>query len=103
MWKNPMIYPVWEVVNELKMAVIFHSGSLGISFNLPLDARRAAGFNAKFGQPFLLDQPERCFPDIRFIIAHGGYFGWGLSRGRPKRVPSTFWPQITQMDADFQD
>jgi predicted TIM-barrel fold metal-dependent hydrolase len=28
---------------------------------------------AKFGQPFLLDQPGRYFSDIRFIIAHGGY------------------------------
>ena len=70
---DPMIYPVWEVVNELKMAVIFHSGSLGISPHLPLDVRRSDGFNAKFGRPFLLDQPGRYFSDIRFIIAHGGY------------------------------
>lgn len=70
---DPMIYPVWEVVNELKMIVIFHSGSLGSRPHLPQEVRRSTGFNAKFGQPFLLDQPGRYFSDIHFIIAHGGY------------------------------
>ena len=29
--------------------------------------------NAKFGQPILLDQPARIFPDITFVIAHTAY------------------------------
>jgi predicted TIM-barrel fold metal-dependent hydrolase len=70
---NPIIYPVWEVINKLKMGVIFHSGSLGVRTNLPLEVRRSTGFNAKYGQPFLFDHPARCFPDIKFIIAHGAY------------------------------
>ena len=70
---DPMIYPVWEVINKLKMGVILHSGSLGVRTHLPLELRRSTGFNAKFGQPFLLDQPARYFPDIKFIIAHGAY------------------------------
>jgi predicted TIM-barrel fold metal-dependent hydrolase len=70
---DPMISPVWEKMNSLKMAVLFHSGSLGVRTNLPLEVRRSTGFNAKYGQPFLLDSPARCFPDITFIIAHAAY------------------------------
>jgi predicted TIM-barrel fold metal-dependent hydrolase len=68
-----MLYPVWEVVNELGMGMILHCGSLGVRTELPLSIRRSTGFNAKFGQPFLLDAPVRCFPDIRFVIAHAAY------------------------------
>lgn len=70
---DPTIYPVWEKINSLKMGVIFHSGSLGVRTNLPIQVRRSTGFNAKFGQPFFLDHPARCFPDIKFIIAHSAY------------------------------
>lgn len=70
---DPMIYPVWDVLHELKMGVILHSGSLGNRENMPLKHIRSSGFNAKFGQPFLLDQPARFFPDLTFIIAHAGY------------------------------
>lgn len=70
---DPMLYPVWEVANELAMGIILHSGSLGVRPELPLAVRRSTGFNAKFGQPFLLDAPARCFPDITFVIAHAAY------------------------------
>ncbi len=74
---DPMIYPVWEVVNELKMAVLFHSGILGCGHNrkppMELSTIRSAAFNSKFGQPIYLDQPARFFPDIQFIIAHCAY------------------------------
>jgi predicted TIM-barrel fold metal-dependent hydrolase len=72
---DPMIYPVWEVINELKMIVLFHSGVLGNGHNrnLPLEIIRSAAFNSKYGQPILLDQVARFFPDIKFIIAHGAY------------------------------
>ncbi len=70
---DAMLYPVWEVVNELKMGMILHSGSLGVRPHLDLKVRRSTGFNAKYGQPFLLDAPARCFPDISLVIAHGGY------------------------------
>ena len=111
---DPMIRPVLEVINELEMGVILHSGSLGVRPPLPLSVRRSTGFNAKFGQPFLLDAPARCFPDIVFVIAHTaypwtlealemaymfeniyidfscglGYEGWNLiDRLRPGRIP----------------
>lgn len=75
---DPMIYPVWEVINELKMAVILHSGMLGVRSNtLPLKVCRSTGFNAKYGQPILLDAPARCFQEIQFVIAHGAY-PWSL-------------------------
>jgi len=71
------IYPVWEVMNELKMAILFHSGILGTAKDprgdVPIRAVRAASFNSKYGQPILLDQPARLFPDLQFIIAHAAY------------------------------
>lgn len=70
---DPMIYPVWEKVNDLKMGVIFHSGSMGVRVMLGEKINRMAGMNAKFGQPFLLDQPARMFPNITFVIAHSAY------------------------------
>lgn len=70
---DPMIYPVWEKVNELKMGVIFHAGSMGVRPQLGEKINRMAGMNAKFGQPILLDQPARIFPDITFVIAHTAY------------------------------
>ncbi|MBT7161317.1 MAG: amidohydrolase family protein [Victivallales bacterium] len=74
---DPAIYPVWEVLNELRMGVLFHSGPLGSGHNkkppTPLPVIRSAGFNSKFGQPVLIDQPARFFPDIQFIIAHAAY------------------------------
>lgn len=71
---DPMIYPVWEVINELKMGVILHMGMLGVrTQQLSREICRSTGFNAKYGQPVLLDAPGRCFPDIQFIIAHTAY------------------------------
>lgn len=72
---DPSIYPVWEVINELNMIVLFHSGILGNGHNrnLPLETIRSAGFSSKFGQPILFDQVARFFPDMKIIIAHGAY------------------------------
>ena len=70
---DPMIYPVWEKINELKMGVILHTGPLGVRPQLGSRINRMAGMNAKFGHPILLDQPARIFPDITFIIAHAAY------------------------------
>ncbi len=70
---DPQIYPVWEVINKLKMAVVFHSGILGRLRSGELEIIRSAGFNSKFGQPILCEQPARFFPDINFIFAHTAY------------------------------
>ncbi|MFA6929114.1 MAG: amidohydrolase family protein [Lentisphaeria bacterium] len=70
---DPMIYPVWEKLNDLKMGVILHMGMLGVRPQLGAKVNRMAGMNAKFGQPVLLDQPARMFPDVTFIIAHTAY------------------------------
>lgn len=70
---DPMIYPVWEKLNDLKMGVILHCGMLGVRPQLGIEINRRSGFNAKFGHPVLLDQPARFFPDVTFIIAHTAY------------------------------
>ena len=110
---DKMICPVFELINELKMGVIFHMGMMGFRLNLDLAIRRSTGFNAKFGQPILLDAPARVFPDIKFVMAHtawpwtleavamaqypniyidfscpSGYDGWNIiDKIRPSRIP----------------
>ncbi len=70
---DPMIYPVWEKLNDLKMGVILHMGMMGVRPQVGVKINRMAGMNAKFGHPVLLDQPARIFPDVTFIIAHTAY------------------------------
>lgn len=74
---DPMIYPVWEKLDDLKACVILHMGMLGVRPQLGVKINRMAGMNAKFGQPVLLDQPARMFPNITFVIAHTAY-PWSL-------------------------
>lgn len=70
---DPMIYPVWETLNELKAAVIFHTGMLGVRPQLGEKINRLASFNAKYGQPVLFDHPARIFTDMIFVLAHAAY------------------------------
>jgi len=71
---DPSVYPVWEVLNELKMGILFHmGGSLGVLKQGPLSVIRSCAFNAKFGRPEYLDQPARFFPDVQFVIGHAAY------------------------------
>lgn len=70
---DPMIYPVWEKLNDLKATVIFHTGMLGVRPHLGEKVNRMAGMNAKFGQPVLLDHPARIFNDLTFVLAHTAY------------------------------
>lgn len=70
---DPVIYPVWEKLNELKATVIFHTGMLGVRPQLGEKVNRMSGFNAKFGQPVLFDHPARIFSDMIFLLAHTAY------------------------------
>ena len=70
---DPMIYPVWEKLNELKATVIFHTGMLGVRPQLGDKINRTCSFNAKYGHPVLLDHPARIFTDLKFILAHAAY------------------------------
>ena len=70
---DPMIYPVWEKLNDLKATVVFHTGMLGNRPKLGSKINRMASFSAKFGQPVLFDHPARIFTDVIFILAHTAY------------------------------
>jgi predicted TIM-barrel fold metal-dependent hydrolase len=74
---DPMIYPVWEKLNDLKATVIFHTGMLGVRPQLGQKINRMAGLNAKYGQPVLFDHPARLFTDMNFVLAHTAY-PWSL-------------------------
>lgn len=74
---DPMLYPVWEKLNDLHACVIMHMGMMGVRPQLGDKINRMAGMNAKFGHPVLLDQPARMFPNITFVVAHTAY-PWSL-------------------------
>lgn len=74
---DPMIYPVWEKLNDIKATVIFHTGMLGVRPQPGEKIDPMAGLNAKFGQPVLFDHPARIFTDMIFVLAHTA-FPWTL-------------------------
>ena len=74
---DPMVYPVWEKLNDIKGTVICHTGMLGVRPHLGEKINRMSALNAKFGQPVLFDHPARIFLDLTFVLAHTAY-PWSL-------------------------
>ena len=70
---DPVTFPVWEKLNEIKAQIIFHTGMLGTGRLCSPEINRLAGFNAKYGQPILFDVPARLFRDVTIIMAHTAY------------------------------
>lgn len=59
-------YPLWELLQSLRLPVIFHTGQTGIGAGLP------GGFGLKLGlsNPILLDSVAADFPELKIIMAH---------------------------------
>jgi predicted TIM-barrel fold metal-dependent hydrolase len=64
-----MAYPVYEVLQELGMVALFHSGQTGIGAGLP----GGAGIRLKYANPMDLDDVAADFPDLRLVIAHPSF------------------------------
>jgi predicted TIM-barrel fold metal-dependent hydrolase len=58
------VYPFYEVVNEAKLPVIFHTGHSGIG-----TGQLGGGVLLKYGNPMNIDDVAVDFPDIPIIIA----------------------------------
>ena len=61
-----MAWPIYEVLNEYEMPVIFHTGHSGMGTGM----RGGGGMRLKYGQPILIDDVAVDFPDMKIILAH---------------------------------
>src|SRR6266853_4643730 len=63
------VYPFYEVMNEAKLPVIFHTGHSGIGTGMP----GGGGVRLKYGNPMDIDDVAVDFPDMKIILAHPSF------------------------------
>jgi predicted TIM-barrel fold metal-dependent hydrolase len=63
---DPMAYPLYEVIAEARLPVVFHSGHSGIGTGM----RGGGGLRLKYSNPIHVDDVAVDFPDMPIIIAH---------------------------------
>jgi predicted TIM-barrel fold metal-dependent hydrolase len=63
------VYPFYELINEAKLPVIFHTGHSGIGTGM----RRGGGVRLKYGNPMDVDDVAVDFPDMPIILAHPSF------------------------------
>jgi predicted TIM-barrel fold metal-dependent hydrolase len=61
-----MAGPIYEVINEYQLPVIFHTGHSGMGTGM----RGGGGMRLKYGEPMLIDDVAVDFPDMKIILAH---------------------------------
>jgi hypothetical protein len=66
---DKLAYPFYEVVNQAKLPVIFHTGHSGIGTGLP----GGGGVRLKYGNPMDIDDVAVDFPDMPIIMAHPSF------------------------------
>jgi len=66
---DKLIYPFYEVMNEAKLPVIFHTGHSGIGTGMP----GGGGVRLKYGNPMDIDDVAVDFPDMKIILAHPSF------------------------------
>ena len=59
-------YPLWEVLEELGLPCVFHTGQNGMGAGLP----GGRGIKLKYSNPLLLDDVAADFPRLPIIMAH---------------------------------
>jgi uncharacterized protein len=62
-------YPFYEVINEAKLPVLFHTGHSGIGTGMP----GGGGIRLKYGNPMDVDDVAVDFPDMPIILAHPSF------------------------------
>ncbi len=62
-------YPLYEVLAEAKMPVIFHTGHSGIGTGM----RGGGGVRLKYGNPMDIDDVAVDFPDMPIVMAHPSF------------------------------
>jgi predicted TIM-barrel fold metal-dependent hydrolase len=66
---DKQVYPFYEVINESRLPVIFHTGHSGIGAGMP----GGGGVRLKYGNPMDIDDVAVDFPDMPIIMAHPSF------------------------------
>src|SRR5204863_8861491 len=64
-----LAYPLYEVFNDARLPVLFHTGHSGIGTGMP----GGGGIRLKYGNPMLVDDVAVDFPDMPIILAHPSF------------------------------
>jgi predicted TIM-barrel fold metal-dependent hydrolase len=67
--RDRMAWPLYEVIAEHGMPVIFHTGHSGMGSGMP----GGGGIRLRYGQPILVDDVAVDFPEMKIILAHPGW------------------------------
>ncbi len=63
---DPMVYPLYEAIEELGVPALFHTGQTGIGAGLP----GGRGIKLRLSDPMLIDDVAADFPGLTVILAH---------------------------------
>ena len=63
---DPAVYPLYEVIEELGVPAVFHTGQTGIGAGL----RGGRGIKLRLSDPMLIDDVAADFPGLTVILAH---------------------------------
>jgi uncharacterized protein len=66
---DPMVYPLYDALQELGVVAVFHSGQTGIGSGV----RAGGGIRLKYSNPMAIDDVAADFGDLRIIIAHPSF------------------------------
>lgn len=64
-----LAYPLYEVIEELGVPALFHTGQTGIGSG----ARAGGGVRLKYSNPMCLDDVAVDFPDLSIVLAHPSF------------------------------
>jgi predicted TIM-barrel fold metal-dependent hydrolase len=64
-----MAYPLYEVVQELGVPALFHTGQTGIGAGVP----GGGGIRLKYSNPMDVDDVAADFPELKIILAHPSF------------------------------
>jgi len=66
---DPMVYPLYEVLQDNGMVALFHSGQTGIGAGLP----GGGGIRLRYANPLAVDDVAADFPGLRIVLAHPSF------------------------------
>ena len=66
---DPMAYPLYQVIEELQVPALFHTGQTGIGAGLP----GGGGIRLKYSNPLDVDDVAADFPAMPIVLAHPSF------------------------------
>ena len=66
---DPAVYPLYEVIAEAGLPVLFHTGHSGIGTGLP----GGGGIRLKYSNPMHVDDVAVDFPELTIVLAHPSF------------------------------